>query len=91
MFSGSPCQILHGLDRICSKGGWSWHVTIAAAKRKRERRERRRAICRALTDRGFQEAGEEFYVIAQGRGAMLNIRSDITRYRAYILRDWALP
>jgi hypothetical protein len=66
-------------------------VTIAAAKRRREEERKRRAVCRALTDRGFQGKGEEFHVIAQGRGAMSNIRSDITRYRAYILRDWALP
>ena len=66
-------------------------MTMAAMKRKRERREKRWAVCRALTDRGFKGAGEEFHVIAQGRGVMSNIRSDITRYRAYILRDWALP
>ena len=90
MFGGSLQWILLGSDWRCSKGGWSWHVTIAAAKREREEEKRRRAICRALTDRGFQGKGEEFHDIAECR-AMSNIRSDITRYRAYILRDWALP
>ena len=55
-----------------------------------EEKRKRRAVCRALTDRGFQGKGKEFHDIAR-RKAMSNIRSDITRYRAYILRDWALP
>ena len=58
-------------------------MTIAAAKSERGERKRRWAICRALTDRGIQEE-EEFHNIARHK-VMSNIRSDITRYRAYIL------
>ena len=64
-------------------------MAIAVAKREKER-EGGGAICRALTDSGFQE-GEEFHDIAECR-VMSNIRSDITRYRVYILLELrALP
>ena len=68
-------------------------MTTAAAKKERERKRKRRAICRALTDRGFKakERSSMSLLKEEERRAMSNIRSDITRYRAYILRDWALP